>query len=125
DDAQRIRDLFHDQELAEAVVASMERPELEDAALKNRTTTARLAWQPRNHDPQLRKWLDRIKLPTLHNWGAEDRLFPAPYGFAFQQLIPGSKAVVLPGCGHLPHVEKGDAFAAELEGFIDTMRAAA
>ena len=122
---QRIRDLFYDQELAEAVVASMERPEMEDAGLKNRMTTAKLAWQPRNHDPQLRKWLHRIKVPTLLIWGAEDRLFPRPYAVVFQQLIPGSTAVILPECGHLPHVEKGDAFVAELEGFIDNMRAAA
>ena len=54
---QRIRDLFYDQELAEAVIAGSQRPELEDAALKNRMMTAKLSWQPRNHDPQLRKWL--------------------------------------------------------------------
>jgi pimeloyl-ACP methyl ester carboxylesterase len=118
---QRIRHLFYDQELAEAVVASMARPGMEDASLKNRTTTARLSWQPRNHDPQLRKWLHRVKVPTLLIWGADDRLFPRPYAFVFQQLIPGSQAVVLPECGHLPHVEKGDAFAAELEGFIDAL----
>ena len=122
---QRIRHLFYDQELAEAVVASSERPEAEDAALKNRTTTAKLAWQPRNHDPHLRKWLHRVKVPTLLVWGADDRLFPPDYAFAFQQLIPGAKTVVLPQCGHLPHVEHGDAFAAELESFIGTMRIAA
>ncbi|MFL6797236.1 MAG: alpha/beta fold hydrolase [Xanthobacteraceae bacterium] len=122
---QRIRDLFYDQELADAVVASMSRPELEDAALKNRMTTAKLCWQPRNYDPQLRKWLHRIKVPTLLVWGAEDRLFPRPYAFVYQQLIPGSKAVILPECGHLPHVEKGEAFTAELESFIDETRAAA
>ena len=77
-----------------------ERPEAEDAALKNRTMTARLAWQPRNHDPQLRKWLHRIKVPTLLVWGADDRLFPPDYAFAFAQLIPGAKTVVLPQCGH-------------------------
>src|SRR5712691_3096689 len=38
---QRIRDLFYDQELAEAVIASSERPEQEDAALKNRMITDR------------------------------------------------------------------------------------
>jgi pimeloyl-ACP methyl ester carboxylesterase len=32
---------------------------------------------------------------------------------------------VFPECGHLPHVEKGDEFAAELESFIDGMRIAA
>lgn len=124
-DERRIRDLFHDQDLAEAVIASSERPELEDAALKNRMMTAKLSWQPRNHDPHLRKWLHRIKVPTLLVWGANDRLFPPDYAFVYQQLIPGSKAVVLPECGHLPHVEKGDAFAAELESFIGAMRIAA
>jgi pimeloyl-ACP methyl ester carboxylesterase len=124
-DEQRIRDLFHDQELAEAVIASSERPELEDVMLKNRTITAKLSWQPRSHDPHLRKWLHRIKVPTLLIWGANDRLFPQEYAFVYQQLIPGSKAVVVPECGHLPHVEKGDAFAAELEAFIGAMRIAA
>jgi pimeloyl-ACP methyl ester carboxylesterase len=122
---QRIRDLFYDQELAEAVVASSERPEMEDAALKNRTTTARLSWQPRSHDPHLRKWLHRIKVPTLLVWGANDRLFPQDYAFVYQRLIPNAKAVVLPECGHLPHVEKGDEFAAELESFIADTRIAA
>jgi len=122
---QRIRDLFYDQELAEAVIASSERPEQEDAALKNRMITAKLSWQPRSHDPNLRKWLHRIKVPTLLVWGANDLLFPADYAFVYQQLIPGAKAVVLPECGHLPHVEKGDAFAAELESFIGAKRVAA
>src|SRR5262249_53884269 len=65
---QRIRDLFHDQELAEAVIAGSQRPELEDAALKNRMTTAKLSWQPRNHDPPPCKWLHGIKVPTLLVW---------------------------------------------------------
>lgn len=124
-DEQRIRDLFYDQELAEAVVVASERPELEDAALKNRMTTAKLSWQPRNHDPQLQKWLHRIDVPTLLIWGEHDRLFPKDYAFAYQRLIPGSKAVIIPECGHLPQVEKADAFAAEIEAFIGAMRIAA
>ena len=124
-DEQRIRDLFHDQELAEAVIAGSERPELEDAALKNRMTTAKLSWQPRNYDPHLRKWLHRIKVPTLLVWGDQDRLFPKEYALAYQRLIPGSKLSIIPHCGHLPHVEKGDEFAAELATFIGAMRIAA
>jgi pimeloyl-ACP methyl ester carboxylesterase len=124
-DEQRIRDLFHDQDLAEAVIAGSERPELEDAALKNRMMTAKLSWQPRNHDPHLRKWLHRIKVPTLLVWGDHDRLFPKEYALAYQRLIPGAKVVIIPDCGHLPHVEKGDEFAAELTTFIGAMRIAA
>ena len=36
-----------------------------------------------------------------------------------------SKVVVLPECGHLPHVEKAEAFVSELEAFIGERRAAA
>jgi pimeloyl-ACP methyl ester carboxylesterase len=122
---QRVRDLFHDQDLAEAVIAGGERPEAQDAALKNRTITAKLSWQPRSHDPNLRKWLHRIRVPTLLIWGAEDRLFPPPYAYAYRELIPGAKVVVLPDCGHLPHVEKGDEFADALEAFLGAKRIAA
>src|SRR5262249_44770845 len=51
---QRIRDLFYDQELAEAVLAGSERPDAEDTALKNRMITAKLSWQPPGYDPNLR-----------------------------------------------------------------------
>src|SRR5262249_38717854 len=122
---QRIRDLFHDQLLAEAVIAGSQRPEQEDAALKNRMATAKLSWQARNHEPHLCKWLDRIKMPTRLIWGERDRVFSKDYAFAFQRLIPGAKAVIIADCGHLPQVEKGDAFAAELEAFIGAMRIAA
>ena len=122
---QRIRELFYDQLLAEAVIVGSRRPELEDAALKNRMMTAKLSWQPRNHDPHLRKWLHRIKVPTLLIWGDHDRVFPKDYAFAFEGLIPGAKVVIIADCGHLPHVEQGDAFAAELEAFIGAMRIAA
>jgi pimeloyl-ACP methyl ester carboxylesterase len=121
-DEQRIRDLFYDQKLAEAVIAGSQRPGLEDAMLKNRMATAKLSWQPRNHDPQLRKWLHRIKVPTLLIWGDHDRVFPKEYAFAYQRLIPGAKVVIITDCGHLPHVEKGGAFAAEFEAFIGAMR---
>jgi pimeloyl-ACP methyl ester carboxylesterase len=122
---ERLRSMFYDQDLAEAVVAGSERPEQQDAGYKNRATNARLSWHPRGHDPHLRKWLHRIKVPTLLLWGADDRVYPRDYAFVFQQLIPNAKAVVLPECGHLPQVEKGDEFAAELEAFISAIRVAA
>ena len=52
-------------------------------------------------------------------WGANDRMFPMEYAFAWQALIPGSQAVVIPECGHVPHLEKPDAFVRELVGFIE------
>jgi pimeloyl-ACP methyl ester carboxylesterase len=124
-DEQRIRDFFHDPKRADEMVAQLLRPELEDVAIKNRIATAKLSWQPRGHDPHLAKWLHRIDVPTLLLWGAEDRLFPKEYAFAFRDLIPGSIAVIIPECGHILHVEQASAFVAELETFIDRMKVAA
>ncbi len=124
-DEQRIRDFFYDQARADEMIKRLLQPELEDVAMKNRIATARLTWQPRGYDPHLYKWLHRIDVPTLLLWGANDRLFPKDYAFAFQKLIPGSKVVIIPECGHVPNVEKPAAFVSELEHFIDGMRAAA
>ena len=100
-------------------------PEQEDRALKHRTIVAKLTWQPRGHDPHLEKWLHRIDVPTLLIWGDHDRLFPKEHAFAYQKLIPGSKAVIVPECGHVPQAEKPDAFLAEFEAFIGASRIAA
>jgi pimeloyl-ACP methyl ester carboxylesterase len=124
-DEQRIRDFFYDQRCADEMIARVLRPELEDVALKNRMATARLSWQPRGHDPNLRKWLHRIDVPTLLVWGDHDRLFPKDYAFAYQQLIPGARVAIIPECGHVPNVEKPDVFAAEIESFIGRTRVAA
>jgi pimeloyl-ACP methyl ester carboxylesterase len=124
-DEQRVRDLFHDPRQAEAMLAQLKRPELEDVGLKNRTTTAKLTWQPRGYDPHLHKWLHRIDVPTLLVWGANDRLYPKDYAFAYQRLIPGSKLAIVPDCGHLPQVEQRVAFVAELNEFLESKRAAA
>lgn len=115
---QRIRDNFVDQAVADAVVARALAPEMEDVNLKNRTTTARLAWQPRAHDPHLPKWLHRIDVPTLVLWGEDDVLFPKEYAAAWARLIAGAEAVVIPRCGHVPNVEKPVEFAAALTAFI-------
>lgn len=124
-DEQRIRDFFHDPRRADEMVARLLRPELADIDLKNRATTAKLTWHPRGYDPHLHKWLHRIDVPTLLLWGANDRLFPPDYAFAYQRLIPGSRAVIIPDCGHLPQVEQRQAFVAALEGFLDRERVGA
>jgi pimeloyl-ACP methyl ester carboxylesterase len=117
-DEQRVRAMFHDPSRADAIVERLKQPEFEDVDLKNRTTTARLTWQPRGYDPHLYKWLHRITVPTMRVWGANDRVFPKDYAFAYQRLIPGSKLAIIPDCGHLPQIEQRQAFVAALEGFL-------
>ena len=124
-DEQRVRAMFHDPKRADAMVERVKDPAWEDIGLKNQTTTAKLAWQPRGYDPHLHKWLHRIDVPTLLVWGVNDRVFPKEYAFAYQRLIPGSEAVIIPDCGHVPQIEQRQAFVAALEGFLDGRRAAA
>ena len=59
--------------LAEQRLAQPLTEEQSDIAMKNELTTAKLAWQPRLYDPQLRKWLHRIDVPTLIVWGDGDK----------------------------------------------------
>jgi pimeloyl-ACP methyl ester carboxylesterase len=124
-DEQRIRDLFHDQKLAEGLLTIALRAEADDAGLKNRMTTAKLTWHPRNYDPNLQKWLHRIDVPTLLIWGDHDRLIPKEYAYAYQRLIPGAQVVIIPDCGHVPQIEQEHAFTGAIESFIRAMRIAA
>jgi pimeloyl-ACP methyl ester carboxylesterase len=105
-----IRGLFHDPKLAETRLALPVTPESIDLDLKNRHTTARLAWEPRLHDPHLPKWLHRIDVPVQIIWGKEDRILPVGIGHELKRLMPKAELNVLERCGHLPHVEKMEEF---------------
>jgi pimeloyl-ACP methyl ester carboxylesterase len=98
-------------------------PELNDTArgqlAKNALMTARLAWTPRFYDPQLAKWLHRLRLPTLVVWGAEDVIFPVAHAEAFVSAIPGAQCVIIPNAGHLPHIEQPAAFSTAVNAFIE------
>ncbi len=105
-----VRNLFHDQKLAEARLAAPVTPADFDIALKNRHTAARLAWEPRLHDPFLHKWLHRVTVPVKIVWGENDRILPVAYAQAFKQLIPHAELEIIPACGHLPQAEEADRF---------------
>lgn len=102
-----VKNLFFDEKLAQARLAQ---PEDVDISLKNRHTTARLAWEPRLHDPFLPKWLRRIEVPVKIIWGREDRILPVGFVDEFRRLLPRAEVHVLEKCGHLPHAEKADDF---------------
>jgi pimeloyl-ACP methyl ester carboxylesterase len=102
-----VRNLFVDQKLAEARLAQ---PEDIDISLKNRHTTARLAWEPRLHDPYLPKWLHRIDVPVKILWGRQDRMLPVAFVDVYRKLLPKAEISILENCGHLPHAEKPDEF---------------
>lgn len=117
DNEERVRNTFFDQKMAEARINATPTEEESDIALKNHFSTAKMAWHPRFYNPDLQKWLHRIKVPTLILWGDSDRIFPPAYGEAMQKLIPGSTLTIVPDCGHLPQQEKPDDFIAAVTAF--------
>jgi pimeloyl-ACP methyl ester carboxylesterase len=56
--------------------------------------------------------LARIRVPTLLVWGTEDRITPPAVARRFHALIPGSDLMMLARCGHMPMLERPEAFSA-------------
>jgi pimeloyl-ACP methyl ester carboxylesterase len=50
--------------------------------------------------------LARVSAPTLVVWGREDAWIPVADAERFRAALPGSRVVVLDGCGHLPQEER-------------------
>ena len=104
------RNLFFDPALAEKMLAQPMTPELLDVSLKNRHTVARLGWEPRMHDPFLRKWLHRVNVPVKIVWGEADKILPVAYAGEFKKLMPAAEVEIIPRCGHLPQAERPEEF---------------
>ncbi len=57
-------------------------------------------------------------MPTLVAVGAEDRLTPPPMAAEIAGLIPGARLVRIPGCGHLPPLERPEETTALLRDWL-------
>lgn len=69
-------------------------------------------------DHELRSRLGRIACRTLIVWGEHDRLVPVADAATFASLIEGSRTVVMRDTGHVPMLERPDAFNALLTDFL-------
>jgi pimeloyl-ACP methyl ester carboxylesterase len=112
------RNLYHDQHLAEEILARPVTNEDADRQLTNRFMAARLGWQPRWFSLRLAQWLHRISVPTLLIWGREDRLIPSTYARAWENDIPHLRKYLLAGCGHVPYAEKPAETASAILEFL-------
>jgi pimeloyl-ACP methyl ester carboxylesterase len=62
--------------------------------------------------------IGEIQVPTLILWGARDRLIPPHHGELFHRDIAGSRLVVFPELGHVPHEEDPVATVAVVRDFL-------
>jgi pimeloyl-ACP methyl ester carboxylesterase len=71
------------------------------------------------YNPQLPRWLGRIKAPTLLLWGESDGIVTPDYGRAYSRLIPGSRFEVIERAAHHPEIEQPDAFVERVSRFLE------
>ena len=57
-----------------------------------------------------RDLLPRIAVPTLLIWGELDARSPLSVARQFEQAIPDTKLVVIPGAGHVSNLEQPEQF---------------
>jgi pimeloyl-ACP methyl ester carboxylesterase len=114
-----VRNLYHDQAVADRILALTPDAAQMDVLLRNRFTVAKLGWQPRWFDPDLEKWLHRIKLPALVVWGDDDKIMPPAYAALWRERLPQARLVIVERCGHLPHVEQAALAARHVCAFLD------
>jgi pimeloyl-ACP methyl ester carboxylesterase len=120
---QLVRTIYHDQVLAERVLAVAPTPDVIRAQVRNRNMTARLGWNPYLSDPALLPRLRRINVPTLVVWGAQDRLIPPSHARAYVEAIPGARLALIEDCGHVPATERPEEFARVVGDFLSDQEA--
>ena len=113
-----VREIYVDQSIADNILGMELTEEQVDIQIRNRVATARLGWQPRLFNPNLRKWLHRIDVPTHVIWGDTDKIVDPVYAAEFGRIIAGSEVTMIEQAGHLPHVERPEPFVEAVSGFI-------
>jgi pimeloyl-ACP methyl ester carboxylesterase len=114
-----VRNLYHDQSFADRVLALTPNEAQLDVMLHNRFTVAKFGWQPRWFNPDLEKWLHRIKLPAFVVWGADDKIMPPEFAPLWRERLPDARLAMVEGCGHLPHVEKAAVVTPQILDFLE------
>lgn len=69
-------------------------------------------------DKGLKRRIHRVRAPTLVVWGAADAIAPSGYAEEFAGHIPAARIELIDAAGHLPHLEKPDAVARLVAGFL-------
>jgi pimeloyl-ACP methyl ester carboxylesterase len=58
------------------------------------------------YDRSLPGMLEKVHVPTLIVWGAQDQIIPVECGQLYQHAIPGATLRLIEQCGHWPQFER-------------------
>jgi pimeloyl-ACP methyl ester carboxylesterase len=59
----------------------------------------------------------RLDVPVLIVWGTRDRVLPAPHREAISRALPRARVHAFAGAGHMPQIERAQAFHDLVEAF--------
>jgi pimeloyl-ACP methyl ester carboxylesterase len=94
---------------------------LDDGALvevaRDREAAVLYGWKPYMHNPGLRHWLHRVKVPSLVIWGEKDRIVAPSYGAHLTQRLQSARFLPIADAGHYPQIEQLEKVAAAIEAF--------
>ena len=66
----------------------------------------------------LRQDAKHMAIPTLVMVGEQDEATPPPMSTELASLLPNARLTILPGCAHVPQLQKPDAFLTAIADFI-------
>jgi len=84
---------------------------------RDRQATALYGWRPYMHNPRLRQWLHRVRVPTLVIWGENDGIVAPGYGRKLARSLPDARFETIREAGHYPQIERPDEVAGAIGGF--------
>jgi pimeloyl-ACP methyl ester carboxylesterase len=85
---------------------------------RNREALCLYAWHPYMYNPQLKRWLGCIDVPTLVLWGESDRVVSPDYGRTYAAMIPGARFELIERAGHHPEIEQPESFVDRVARFL-------
>ncbi len=88
------------------------------AVARDRQATAVYAWRPYMHNPGLRQWLHRVRVPTLVIWGENDGIVAPDYGEKLCRSLPDARFEAIRQAGHYPQIERPDEVADAIGRFV-------
>lgn len=118
-----VRLAFNRPAIAERDLAGMTDEEIANL-VRGRESMAYYGWKPFMHNPQLQRWLQRIRVPTLILRGEDDRVVVPACHALYADAIPGARLQTIADAGHFPHLEQPAAFTDALLAFTRATQAA-
>ena len=85
---------------------------------RDRAAAALYGWRPYMHNPGLRRWMHRVRVPALVIWGDSDGIVAPDYGNKLCRALPAAHLEVISQTGHYPQIERPDAVVDAIERFV-------